>query len=116
MKNLKNVLILFLCLFAGGIIRSVIDFPIPDVVYGMFILLVLLIYKVVKLEDAEPVSKALLENLAFLFLPLSVSLMIHLDVLGDNIVPILVISLVSTFLTMGVTSFVVQYVQRRMNK
>lgn len=116
MKTLKGLTIIFLCLLAGEIIRKLIDFPIPPVVYGMLLLLILFLIGLVKVEDVEQVGNALLGNLAFLFVPVTVTLMDQLDVLGDNIIPILVITLVSLPLTMGVTAKVVELVQNARKK
>ncbi len=116
MKTLKGLTIIFLCLLAGEIIRKLIDFPIPPVVYGMLLLLILFLIGLVKVEDVEQVGNALLGNLAFLFVPVTVTLMDQLDVLGENIIPILVITLVSLPLTMGVTAKVVELVQNARKK
>lgn len=116
MKTLKGLTIIFLCLMVGEIIRKLWDFPIPPVVYGMVLLLILFLLGLVKVEDVQDVGNALLSNLAFLFVPITVMLMDQLDVLGKNIVPILVITLVSLPLTMGVTAKVVEIVQNARNK
>ena len=108
--------VLFLCLILGEITRALINFPIPPVVYGMLYLLIFLLTGLFKVEDVEDVSNALLSNLAFLFVPITVMLMDQLDVLGENIVPILVITIVSLFLTMGVTAKVVELVQNGRKK
>lgn len=113
MRTLKGLLIIFLCLLAGAILRVIIPLPIPDVVYGMLILLLLFMGNIVKIEDVDQVSDALLENLAFLFVPLGVSLINQFDLLAGNLLKILFILIVTTFITMGVTAKVVQLVQDR---
>jgi holin-like protein len=116
MKTLKGFAIIFLCLILGVICRALINFPIPEVIYGMIFLLIFLLAGWVKVDDVEDVSNALLSNLAFLFVPITVMLMDQLDVLGENIIPIFVIVIVSLFLTMGVTAKVVELVQKARNK
>ncbi|MDO4778292.1 MAG: CidA/LrgA family protein [Tissierellia bacterium] len=116
MKTLRGLGIIFFCLVLGVISRSLIDFPIPEVVYGMMYLLIFLLFGVVKVDQVEDVSNALLENLAFLFVPITVSLMDQMGVLGENIVPIIVITIVSLFLTMGVTAKVVEFIQKVRDK
>lgn len=111
MKNLKGIFIIFLCLFGGGVLRQIIPLPIPDVVYGMLLLLILFLLKVVKVEDVEGFSDRLLENLGLLFVPLSVSLITKFDLLSLNLVKILIVIFVTTFITMGVTAKVVELVQ-----
>lgn len=112
MKNLKGIFIIFACMFLGGFIRMVAPVPIPDVVYGMLILTVLLILKFVKVEDVEDTSDALLAHLGLLFVPLSVSLITKFDLLGPNLLKILAVLFVTTFITMGVTAKVVEIVQK----
>lgn len=112
MKKLMSIFVLFSCIICGSILREFIDLPIPDVIYGMLILFILMFTKVVKVDDIENVSNSLLENLAFLFLPLGVSLMTQLDILEKNFIAILTIVVISCFLTMLVTSKVVELVQK----
>ncbi len=112
MKTLKGFMIIFLCLFLGEMIREFVNFPIPAVVYGMLILLLALLTKVIKVEDVEKVGDGLLENLAFLFLPVTAMLIDQLDILGKNILPIFVILFTSLVLTMGVTGKVVEFFQK----
>ncbi|UHR03442.1 CidA/LrgA family protein [Peptoniphilus sp. GNH] len=112
MKNLKGLTIIFLCLFLGDVCRKLIDFPIPGVIYGMFILLVLMLAKIVKLDDVESAAHLLLENLAFLFVPIAASLMNSMDILGEHLPKILIITIVSLFITMGVSAKVVELVQK----
>lgn len=116
MKTLKGFAILFFCLILGEISRALIDFPIPPVVYGMMYLLIFFLTGVFKVEQVQDVSNGLLGNLAFLFVPITVMLMDQLDVLGANIVPIVTITIVSLFLTMGVTAKVVELVQNVRNR
>ncbi len=116
MKTLKGLTILFFCLILGEISRALINFPIPPVIYGMLYLLIFLLTGLFKVDDVENVSNALLGNLAFLFVPITVMLMDQLDVLGENIVAILAITIISLFITMGVTAKVVELVQKGRNK
>lgn len=116
MKHLKGFGILFLCLMLGRICRSLINFPIPEVVYGMVFLLIFLVLKVFKLESVEDTSKAVLGNLAFLFVPLSVSLMDQVELLGSHIVTILITLIVSNIATMAVTAKVISFIQKRRTK
>lgn len=116
MKTLKGFAVLFFCLILGEVSRALIDFPIPPVIYGMLYLLIFFLVGLFKVEDVEDVSNALLNNLAFLFVPVTVMLMDQLDVLGENIVAILAITIISLFITMAVTAKVVELVQKGRNK
>lgn len=58
----------------------------------------------------------LLENLGFFFVPVSASFMNYIDVLRGNVLPFLVICLVSTVLTFGATAWTVILVRRLMER
>lgn len=116
MKKLVGFGIICVCLMIGVIIKTLINFPIPEAVYGMAILLIFLLSGLVKLESIEDASSLLLENLAFLFVVPGVALVDQLDTLRDVLLPIIVIVVVSAFITMTITCKTVELVQNRRKK
>ncbi len=112
MKHLKSILIIALCLFLGNILSSVIDFPVPESVYGMIILFIGLLTKVVKPEDVDVVTAVLLGGLAMFFAPGGVGLMVKFDAIKDIVVPFVAILVITTFITMVVTIKTVQILRK----
>lgn len=106
--------ILFILLLGEGI-RMWTGISIPGTVIGMVILFILLMTKVMKLENIEVISRFLLDHLAFLFVPAGVGLISSLDVIGSAWLPILMIVFISTVLVLGVTGWTVQLLKRRRN-
>lgn len=113
MKYLKEFVILCACLFLGVLTRKIINFPVPEAVYGMFYLFLALRFNILKVEDVKTTSDGILINLAFLFVPVGVGIMANYDVIKGKI-PALVISvLIGTAVTMIVAGLVVQTLQKR---
>lgn len=113
MNYLKEFTILAICLLIGSIIRSFINFPIPEAVYGMVILFILLLSGILKVKDVDDASRGLLKNLAFFFVPAGVGMMNQFDILKKDGLSIIIVTFVSTIITMVVTAKTVEFIQRR---
>lgn len=113
MNYLKEFVILCACLLLGSLTRKLINFPIPEAVYGMIYLFIALRLKILKPEEIEKTSNGILANLAFLFVPVGVGIMANFDVIQGRILKLLIIVLLGTAITMGVTGIIVQSLQRR---
>lgn len=113
MNYLKEFTILCLCLFLGVVTRQIIDFPIPEAVYGMIYLFLALSFKIVKPEQIKTACDGILHNLALLFVPVAAGIMASYDIIRGKILLLLLILVVGTSLTMAFTGMVVQFLQRR---
>lgn len=113
MNYLKEFVILCSCLLLGSLTRKAIDFPIPEAVYGMIYLLIALRFKIIKPEEIEKTSNGILSNLAFLFVPVGVGIMANYEVIQGRILKLIIIVLIGTAVTMGITGVIVQTLQRR---
>ena len=115
-KILIQIGIIFGLYWVSQGIEAVLPFPFPASVISLLALLVLLLLKVVKVEQIREKVDFVLGNLTFFFVPVVVSVMNYVEILAENAVALLVISLVSTVLTFGVTAWVVQWTCRMMNR
>ena len=70
---------------------------------------------ILKLEHIREKSDFLLSNMAFFFIPAGVSMINYLDILIENLVPILVISVVSTFITFIAAALSIRLTLKLMN-
>ncbi|HCW73342.1 MAG TPA: CidA/LrgA family protein [Clostridiaceae bacterium] len=113
MKVLRQFGTILVILLLGEGIRMSTGISIPGTVIGMVILFILLMTKVIKLENIEMISKFLLDHLAFLFVPAGVGLISSLDVIGSAWLPIMMIVIISTVLVVGVTGWTVQLLKGR---
>lgn len=110
---LNALTLLLVCQFAGELAAHAAGIPIPGPVLGMLLLLVGLIWRehtVRKGPDPElkAVASGLLGNLSLLFVPAGVGVTTQLDVLAKSWLPLTVAIVVSTFLGLVVTGWVMQ--------
>lgn len=87
----------------GEWLNSILPMPIPAGVYGLFLLLLLLCTGIIKLGDVEHVGNLLLDIMPVMFIPASVGLLESFGAMKSILVPLVVISLISTFVVMVVT-------------
>lgn len=113
MKLLKEMLVFIGLLWVGSIMNTYIPLPIPATVYGMILLFILLSTKKIKVEQIKTSSNAMLNILAFLFVPSGVSLIEHANLLKGNVIAILISLILSLFITVFVTGHVVQYIVKK---
>lgn len=113
MNYLKEFAILCVCLFLGAVTRSIINFPIPEAVYGMIYLFIALNFNILKEEDIKQTSDGILKNLAFLFVPAGVGILAHIDLIKGQILSIGILVILGTAVSIAVTGLIVQFLQRR---
>ena len=89
-----------------------LPFPVPASVYGLVILLVLLLTKVVKLEQVEDVADWLIKIMPILFVGPSVGLLNSFDDIKGQVLPLVIMCILSTLGVMIVTSVTAQAVIR----
>ena len=112
MKYLKQFLIILAISFIGEILKYIVPLPIPASIYGMVIMFICLQTKILKLDDVKSVGKFLIEIMPVMFIPAGVGLMESWGELKAVLVPVLVITLVSTIVVMIVSGRVTQAVIR----
>lgn len=113
MKALNQLAIILLILLASNFISSLLPFPFPASVLGMIILLILLSFKIIKIEDIEISSNFLLDNMAFFFIPAGVGLINSLTILQQYGILFIGIMLFTTIIVMGVTAWTVEFLIKR---
>ncbi len=107
MKIITQIGVLFGVCLGGVGISAILPFPFPASVSAMLLLFALLLCRVVKPGQIDEIAGFLTKNMAILFLPAAVGIIESLDILRDSGIQILIICLVSTLLTFGVTATVV---------
>lgn len=113
MKIYKQLTYILLFSFLGEIVSKGLNLPVPGSVVGMLLLFLALQFKIVKLEDVELVGHFLIDNLAILFVPAGVSLMIYFSVIKDSWLALLVVSAVTTTISIAFIGVVVQKIKLR---
>ena len=112
-KYIKQIcIILGICLLAE-LLEYLIPLPIAASIYGLVLMLIALSTKIIPLKEVEGVSDFLTENMAIMFIPPTVGIMASVEEMKAMLVPLVVISVVSTLLIMTVTGWVTQAIIRR---
>ena len=113
MKYIKQIcIILGVCLIAE-VMEYLIPLPVAASIYGLLLMLLALMTKVIKLKDVENVSDFLTGNMAILFIPATVGIMASVEEIKQMLIPLCVISVVSTLLVMSITGWVTQWIIRK---
>lgn len=113
MNFLEQFAILIACLFAGSVLKDFIPLPIPETIYGMAILFILFVIKVIKTSDVKRASETILENMSFLFVPAGVGIIENFDLFKKNFLIMMFITSVTAIVAMIVTMTLVKFIQKR---
>ena len=108
--------VVFLICMAGEWISALLPFTLPSSVVSLIILLILLLSGGVKERTIQGTSQFLINNMGMLFIPAVVGTLEYLDVLKLQIVPFLVVSIVSTPLVYMATAWSVQLLMKVFKK
>lgn len=112
MRYLKEVAIIFGITVVGEFLNYLLPLPVPAGVYGLFILLSLLCAGAVKVEDVSCIGAFFLDIMPLLFIPAGVGLINSVDEMKGILIPLTVITALSTVFVMGVTGVVAQKIIR----
>ena len=112
MKYLRQFLLILFISFLGELLKYFLPLPIPASIYGMVILFIGLLSGIIKLDAVKDVGKFLIEIMPVMFIPAGVGLMESWGELKSALVPVLVITLVSTIVVMIVSGRITQAVIR----
>lgn len=106
---LKGVFIILLFYVLGIGASHLIGGIIPGSVCGMLLLFAALFLGIVKPDNVRSVAHALTQNMAVLFVPAGVGVMAQYDLIAQNWVGILTITIVCTLLVLLSTGGIAQY-------
>lgn len=110
MKYIKQIFIIFTITMIGEIFNRVLPLPVPAGVYGLFLLLLCLCTGIVKLVDVELTGNLLLDLMPLMFIPITVELMERYQEIRAIVVPVIIISAVSTVIVMIVTGKMTEWI------
>ena len=121
---LRAIFIIFFFQLLGEALKKFFEMRIPGPVIGLILLLVVLIFlkkfkttAIINLKnDVENTSNYILSYLSLLFVPIGVGVVMHLSYLENNLFKVLFIVFVSTILTISLTAFLMEKINKRINK
>lgn len=116
MKYLKQLAVIFLICVVGQLFSNLIGNVIPGNVLAMILLFILLLSKIIKLENIAETSDYLLTNMAFLFLPPTVSIFFQFHLFEGIMFRFIIFCLVATILTSLSAGFTVKLILKLQKK
>lgn len=116
MKIFREGIIVFGIYLVGELISGFFNLPIPGNILGMLILLILLLTKVIKLDQIETLANFFLDHLAFFFIPAGVALMNSVGIIKDTWFKLILVCIVTTVVIIVCTGVIVQFVSRKLSK
>ncbi|MCR5776247.1 MAG: CidA/LrgA family protein [Lachnospiraceae bacterium] len=112
MKYLKQFGIILAISFAGELLNKILPLPIPASIYGLVILFALLHFGILKVDHVKETSTFLIEIMPLMFIPAAVGLLESWGIIKYNVVPYIVMTVVSTIVVMAVSGIVTQLVSK----
>ena len=109
MKFIYQIGIILLITFVGEVIHRIVPLPIPASIYGLLIMLLCLKTKIVKIEKVKHAGDFLLEIMPIMFIPAAVGLLTVWGKLTSILLPIIIITILTTIIVMVATGWVTQF-------
>lgn len=113
MKYMKQFLLILAVTCIGEILKYFIPLPVPASIYGLAIMLGLLVTGIVRLESVKETAEFLIEIMPVMFIPAAVGLLVSWEQLQPVLIPVCVITIVSTFAVMIVTGKVTDFLTEK---
>lgn len=110
MKYIKQLAVILAVSFAGEGLNRLIPLPVPAGVYGIAILFLLLVTKVLPLSAVDDTGDFLIDIMPLMFIPAAVGLMDSWGDVKSSALAYIVIVLVSTVVVMGVAGSVTELI------
>ena len=109
MKLLYQFGVILAVTFVGELLYALLPLPIPASIYGLIVMLICLGTKVVKLSQVKIAADFLIDIMPPMFIPAAVGLIVVWGDLKEILIPVVVITCLSTVIVMVCTGKVDVY-------
>lgn len=113
MKYLKQLFIILAFSLAGECLAKWVPLPIPGAIYGFVLLFLALCTGLLKEKHIDATADFLISVMPVFFVAPAVNLLASFDLIAKNLVPIVTILVVSTFIVFAVAGLVTKWLRRR---
>lgn len=113
---MKAIFLILLFYLLGSVVSWITGGFLPSSIAGMVLLFSALNLKIVKAVDVKPAINFLLDNLMLFFVPVAVGVVGSFMLFRDYLWAIVISSLVSTVVVVGVVGIVAQILIKRREK
>lgn len=104
---------LLLFQLVGEVLTRSLALPVPGPVIGMVLLFVFLVLKEGPGKELQQTAQSLLQHLSLLFVPAGTGILVHLNRVGDEWLPLVLAIVLSTLLTLVITALVMKLCMKR---
>ena len=108
LKHLSQIAWIAAVSFGGELLNYLLPLPIPGSIYGLVLMLILLMTGIVKLDRVKSVGDWLVSIMPVMFVGPVVGLISSYDSYKDIIIPVFVITVLTTVITMAATGLTAQ--------
>lgn len=112
MKYIRQFLIILSVSLLGEALRFVLPFPVPASVYGLVLMLFALNFKIIKIHHVWETGNFLISIMPMMFIPIVVGLMVVWSAIKPVILPLSIITVLTTVIVMVVTGKTVQWIDQ----
>lgn len=116
MKYIRQFALILTVSFVGEILKQLLPLPIPASIYGLVLMLTALCTGIIRLEAVKETAKFLVEIMPLMFLPAAVGLTQSWEIVRPSLLPLIVITVVSTVAVMAVSGRMTQVMIRKDQK
>lgn len=116
MEYLKQFFIIAAISFLGEIMNKYIPLPVPASIYGLVIMLLLLMTGILPLKSVKKASDFLIKIMPVMFIAPAVGLMECTAEISEYFLPFVMITLISTVITMGLTGLTAELIIKHKEK
>ena len=116
MKHLLRLSIILAVSFVGEILASLIPLPVPASIYGLILMFVCLLFKIIPLESVREPGRFLTSIMPVMFIPAAVGLMDNWDAMKSMLLPCVLAAVPVTLIVLAVSGRVTQRILKRSHK
>lgn len=113
MTYLIQLTIILIITFIGEVLHRFIPLPIPASVYGLAIMLICLVKKIIKIEQVRATGNFLVDIMPIMFIPAAVGLISIYNEIAHIVVPIILITLLTTVFVMVATGKMTDFILKK---
>lgn len=114
--KLLQIIVLYCFYIVGSWLQESLHIPLPGSIIGLLLMLIALSTNLLSLKWIESGAYSLLSVLPIFFLPATIAVMNYGQFFSGKGILLVPITIISTFLTMGIASYVSQSVAKRIDK
>jgi holin-like protein len=116
MSFINGITLLLIYQLIGETTVLLLDIPVPGPVVGMLLLFATLLLRGEGGESLQTTASLLLNNLSLLFVPAGVGMLVHLDLIAAQWLPILLTLILSTLITLSASAAIMWLATRLISR